>query len=246
MKKLLFASLLILSVLSVSGLSFGAVPVYNPDYTYGTYQTPTQPQPQYYQPRPQSSILSGVGPYIGVQGGFSVISGPQDYDYFYLWNGYADEAPAWRGFVGFNIIKFLAVEGGFSQYGDTDYPCNSNNISSCSVHGTEAWDIMGKIKMPIKTYNPNIDVEFYLKAGAAYVTTNMDIDLPKQDYSNSGWTPAYGAGVTFYFYRYVGLDLSWYGFYGQDASVDFNGVHGDYIPRTNLFSLGLIFKLPLQ
>jgi hypothetical protein len=251
-KKTLLIGLVFLGLLSIGNLGFAAVAAYNPDYTYGT--TVVKPQQQVYQPQAYvqpftpSAIFSGMGPYAGVQGGISGVMGPERddyYNYFFLWEGNYSSTPAWRGFVGFNIIKFFAVEGGFSQYTSVDYPCTS--YSNCSVHGTQAWDIMAKFILPIRTPNPNVNVEAYLKAGAAYVTSQLDVDFPNREYSTSGWTPAYGLGVTVYFYRFVGLDLSCYSFYGQDGYIDRYGqLHGDYLPRTSLFSLGLIFKLPLQ
>lgn len=266
MKKIILLGL-ILGMFVGTNSALAVVPAYNPDYNYGApppkpqYQTaqpqyPYPQQPYSYSSSPQvPMVFRGIGPYVGIQGGFSEVSGPQsyydyyDYDYFWLWNygSSVESALAWRTFAGFNILRFLAVEGGFSQNGSISIPCS--DFSYCKVSGIQAWDIMGKLVLPIKTYNPDIGVEFYIKGGAAYVSAKVDMDssyyYQDEKYTNSGWVPAYGMGVTFVFQKYVGLDLSWYGYAGKDGWVDYSGVHGDYLPAMNMFTVGLIFKLPL-
>jgi opacity protein-like surface antigen len=200
------------------------------------------------QPKPQVSIFSGAGPYVGVEGGLArADEGTALNDFATSFSNYdtTQGGFGYRIYAGFNIIRFFSIETGYNGFPDNSYDASLGKTDFNSSVSTWSWDIMGKFILPINMFVPRLNLDLYAKFGAAYVSSDIKDAMTGKDYSNSGWEPAYGLGVQYNFNKYIAANVEWYGTWGSNLLDSSSDDPSKVIPSTNAIALGLIFKLPV-
>jgi hypothetical protein len=121
---------------------------------------------------------------------------------------------AYKLFVGYDIIKYLAVEGGYENGG------TPNDLGvDISVDG---WDVAVLGKWPVTE-------AFDIHARVGWEWWNADLRGGGEHFSDSGNDFLYGAGVGFMFGDHFGMTADWEHFSPSDADV-------------NLYTVGAIYK----
>jgi outer membrane immunogenic protein len=90
--------------------------------------------------------------------------------------------PAWKGFVGYRILKFLGVEAGYTDLGS---PTDKNVTINA-----KGWDYyaVGALPLPL--------VELFVKVGA--INWRTDVSGSGGKGNDNGTAAAYGGGVLFH------------------------------------------------
>lgn len=180
-------------------------------------------------PAPESFV---PGVYVGFQGGYSLAD----------WNSIVSDNSVWgvknhsdfglRGSLGFDIIKYLAIEAGYTQLFNkpelTNLTTNPIVTYQPSTWGTYAVDLAAKVKGPITD-----DFGLYGKAGGDYISIDKSLDGKSHD----GFNALFGAGLYYNFTPNFSVDFSWTRY---DAVPKFYNV--DYIPTYDLFAAGIYYK----
>ena len=143
-----------------------------------------------------------IGPYIGG----SATQSRFDTDNFEL-SDVDDEDTGWKAFVGWRFAPFFAVEGGYTDFGQSDAPGDDlSDPFSLDVKGISAFGV-GII--------PIGPIELFGKVGGARLKANYAIGA--DEFKDSSTEFAYGAGVQFAFGN-VGLRAEYENFdTGGDA-----------------------------
>jgi opacity protein-like surface antigen len=155
-----------------------------------------------------------MGPYIGG----SATQSRFDTDNFDV-DDIDDEDTGWKAFTGWRFAPFFAVEGGYTNFGESDAPGDAlGGPFSLDVKGISAFGV------GILPLGP---VELFGKAGGARLKANYSVGA--QDFNDSSTEFAYGAGVQIAFGS-VGLRAEYENFdTGGDAG------------HLDLISLGLTY-----
>lgn len=183
-----------------------------------------------FTPPPKAKTFT-PGIYVGIQGGYSLAD----------WNSIVNENTPYqvknyndfgiRGYLGFDWLKNLAIEAGYTQLFNKPKLTNTftNPVTTYqpSTFGTYAIDLALKLKAPITD-----DFGLYAKVGGDYLSTDAGIDGKDQ----SGFNALFGLGATYYFTPQVAVDFSW---------TRYNGVPDlskKYLPTYDLFAAGISYK----
>lgn len=113
------------------------------------------------------------GPYIGGDYGYVKVDGEDDFD---------DDNHMWQGVIGYRLNRFLALEGGYVDFGK--YGSTLDNAE------TDGYTAALKVIFPLTQ-----TVEFFAKAGQLWYTTDYTVASYKGRSDDEGVFA--GAGVSF-------------------------------------------------
>ena len=156
---------------------------------------------------------------------------------------------AWKIFGGYQFMRYLAAEGGYTNLGKIKASTDAGGTSASVSSKSTAWELLAVGSYPIGTsgFAP------YVKAGFYSAETKSDISLTAGGASTSGsfkktntdWTA--GLGVRYDFMKNFAVRAEWQrynGVGGGDHTVTVGGVSastsGD--STIDVFSLGAIYK----
>lgn len=134
-----------------------------------------------------------------------------------------EEDTGWKAFVGFRFAPFFAIEGGYTDFGETDSPADA-------VGGPFSLDAKGASVFGVGII-PIGPLELFGKAGGARLKSN-GIYGP-DEFSDSETNFAYGAGV--------GLAFGNLGLRAEYENFDTGGEAG----HLDLISVGLTYTFPI-
>lgn len=136
-----------------------------------------------------SAFAADNGFYLGGNIGSSLIEDRDDIDI----EGEVEEFDlddndfGWKAYAGYQFVPFLAVEGGYVDFGEIEDSIGSVNIRS----GLDGWSAFAVGKVPIAF------VDLFAKFGI--ISYDIDVDLDADDFddriSSSGEDVAYGLGA---------------------------------------------------
>jgi opacity protein-like surface antigen len=131
-----------------------------------------------------------------------------------------------RGFIGYDINRYFALESGFSYFINKPYFDSKQGRCSDNI-STTAVDIEGKGKLPIVRY-----FDLYAKLGANYLMSRSSI---RNNVGN--FKVAFGVGADYRITANIIANIEWLRFTGNLAEEDV-----DYQPNTDAFLLGLRYN----
>ncbi|MGB6975972.1 MAG: outer membrane beta-barrel protein [Gammaproteobacteria bacterium] len=209
-----------------------------------------------------NGFIQDAGPYVGVQGGYTRAYYDSEKNYVESFQNYSVNEGGFGGrlYAGWSFNPYLSVEGGYTQFAKNKYSFNSTDGilygNGDETIKTNAWDVVGKVSLPLSVFNPSLTgLSLYAKGGAAYVTANdsgsvsVITNFPDADLNNSNssfdatahsWAPVYGVGAAYTFSNNFGLDAS---FTRIQGSAHFSG--DSFSPNANLFAVGASYKFDL-
>ena len=195
---------------------------------------------------PITNTLSDTGIYLGLQGGLGMTNWYRYSGFYSLYR--ADRAEydniqvkrgngaIGRVFVGYDINRYFALEGGYTYFFNNTYFASSNLGNTDNIR-TMAFDLFGKGKLPVAE---NLDL--YAKLGASCLMRHTAIQATARRFggNNNTFRGAYGAGVDYYITPKVVANLEW-------SCLNGNGkfVSGNYQPNTDVFMAGLRYRFDL-
>ena len=134
---------------------------------------------------------------------------------------------AGRAYIGYSFSEFISVEFGYDYYGRPKFKNPNGNTQEITQQGL---DIVAKATLPL-----DYGFGFYIKGGLAWINRSAlhsnSINFASHD-SSDRITPVGGLGAMYWFAPDMALDISW----TKTAKVC-------NLPTTDLFLLGLIYKL---
>jgi len=156
--------------------------------------------------------------YIEAEGEFNIGDQIEDFDI-------DDDDFSWKAFIGYQFLPWLAVEGGYVDFGDV----NGATPGGVVTTGVDGWNAFVVGSLPIGP------VDVFAKLGMIWWNVDIDFadDLDELDdtsISNDGSDLAYGVGAAFNF----GQQLS------VRAEVELFDV--DDVDDAYLISLGLLYR----
>lgn len=171
-----------------------------------------------------------------------------------------------RLFAGYDFNDYVGIELGYSEFAKNQYQGlvttrGSDNYSDYSVDSsfkTSAWDINGKVYLPLKNFSAALNpVKLYAKAGMAYVTQKINLGSQTVERSDAGtrtvqdsdfrnltmrkWQPTYGIGLTYTLNYNLALDASYMEIQGGGADIG-NGNFNGFTAKSHLAALGLLYR----
>jgi len=181
------------------------------------------------------SILSteGAGFVVGVQGGYA----DEHWDNFFSphlvpANDVKDTGFAARGYLGYDLNKYLGVEAGYTYLPKTTVNGLPGDIKNYTV------DLLAKLSVPVTNV-----FSLYAKAGGAYYNAKFDDNIGS--FSNNHIGPAFGVGASYEVVPNLAIDLSWMRFSGQSRTL--NGNYSfEYQPSPDVVLLGVSYKFPVH
>jgi len=193
---------------------------------------------------PMAYGSSDQGIYVGIQGGWGIThwKSIERVDNTGLRNIESDNGAVGRVFLGFDLCKYFAIEGGYSYFfNNPKIKTASTGVELDKVKRTHAIDLMGKIKAPVAD-----EFNLYAKLGAAYQMTKLDkggnttpAGYPG-DKNRDNITLAYGAGADYYITPNVIANIEWLRFNGRANAND-----SKFQPPTDAFMVGLRYKFDI-
>jgi hypothetical protein len=216
-----------------------------------------------------NSFIQDAGPYVGVQGGYTRAYYNNEKDYVQSFPNSSVNEGGFGGrlYVGWEFNPYLSVEGGYTQFAKNKYSFSGSTYSDdqrIDVSGngtikTNAWDIVGKVSLPLSVFDPSLTgLSVYAKGGAAYVTANGSATVTataadpawgvasgtaSADVTGHNWSPVYGVGAGYTLANNLGLDVSFTRIQGGGAS--FSNMNYFKAPSANLFAVGASYKFDL-
>lgn len=142
----------------------------------------------------------------------------------------------YRAFLGYDINKFFAVEGGWTFWNGSSARARIVYFPNFYV-ATQAFDIVLKGKMPLTD-----DFNLYAKVGPAYLMSDVKTDrwVPanwgiRKD--RNTFTVTFGAGIDYSITPNIIANAEWLHFVGEDKVGSF-----DYQPAANAYLVGIRYK----
>ncbi|MCL5261454.1 MAG: outer membrane beta-barrel protein [Gammaproteobacteria bacterium] len=187
--------------------------------------------------------VSDSGFYLGVEGGWGItnwkniegLGDPID-----NWEVSKDNGFVGRAFLGYDINKYFAVEGGYSYFFFKPQ-LDINSVDIFEINRTQAIDLVGKIKAPVCD---NFDL--YAKLGVNYYMSNLEGQQP--DISSNdlhSFNVIYGAGADYTITPNVIANVEWLRYNGNpDLSIseDPGKLFSKYQPYADAFMIGLRYR----
>lgn len=159
-----------------------------------------------------------------------------------------------RAFIGYDINKYFAIEGGYTYFGnkaklntqETDYivtppeTTNADPIVKNYKIKTQAFDVVGKIKAPVAD-----SFDLYAKLGVGYLmtkgeyvevkTANVTSDDKDNSVTNNKISLAFGAGVDYSVTPNVIINAEWFHLNGHTKLVkDTDAKSGEAVYVTDI------------
>jgi opacity protein-like surface antigen len=194
-------------------------------------------------PNPVSN--SDAGFYLGVEGGYGNTNW-KNYDMANLAGVSTkdDNGAVGRAFLGFDINKYFAIEGGYTYF--FNRPKFTLGTLENKVKKTQSYDCMIKGKIPVSQ-----DFDFFGKIGVNYLVSTFDTDTyvsatPNQKLivKRSSYNVGFGAGLDYSITPNLILDFEWLRFNG-DAKCSYPSSDSNFQPHTDMFMIGLRYKIDL-
>lgn len=200
--------------------------------------------PEVMPPAPVA-MTSDTGVYIGIEGGYEMTNWKSvDGDNFLLGNQFGasatrDNGLVGRGFIGYDINKYFAIEGGFTQFNTQKTRVYIGNTVIMSIR-TQAIDLEGKIKAPITD-----EFSLYGKLGANYLMSNVKSGFGLSNRNN--FNVLFGAGADYAVTPNIIINAEWMRYNGhQKLNVNGNDCfYTDYQPYADAFMVGIRYKFDL-
>ncbi len=130
-----------------------------------------------------------LGLYLGGSAGYSFVEDDDDVDIGDRVEDFDidDEDFAWKGFVGFQFLPWLAVEGGYVDFGDVEDGSDVLNVDAT----LDGWDAFLVGNLPIAF------IDVFAKVGVISWDLDVDVsdDVDDVDVSSDGEDLAYGVGA---------------------------------------------------
>lgn len=120
---------------------------------------------------------------------------------------------AWKGFAGYKVSDMISVEGGYYDFGESEY---SINAVQDGVTSTTGWGVAGVMTQPVAD-----QVDLFGKAGFMKWTSETDIKagaLTTSSKESSGTDLLLGAGANYQMNENLGIRGE-YEYVGGDAKV---------------------------
>jgi OmpA-OmpF porin, OOP family len=192
--------------------------------------------PEEMPPAPCATAAVDSGIYIGVEGGFEMTN----------WKNIQndvisvskDNNVGARGFLGYDINKYFAIEAGFTQLGFTRTEIGfAGTPYYLGKILTEAVDLELKIKAPVTD-------EFYLygKVGADFMWSNVSgANIPPFNMSNvNNLNVLYGAGADYLITPNVVANIEWMRYNGYAKITS-----DSYQPYADAFMIGIRYRFDM-
>jgi OOP family OmpA-OmpF porin len=137
-----------------------------------------------------SAAAAENGLYLGGSIGSSLVEDEDDIDFgdeveeFDL----DDDDFGWKAYAGYQFLPWLAVEGGYVDFGEVEESTSNINVRA----SLDGWDAFAVGKIPIAF------VDLFAKVGVISYDVDVDLDPDVDDnFSSSGEDIAYGVGAAF-------------------------------------------------
>lgn len=162
-----------------------------------------------------------TGFYVGGSVGYSYLEGDardviEDQDF-----GFDDDDFGYKIYGGWQILPFLAVEGGYVDFGEVEdtTPLTRTRVSS------DGWDAFVVGNLPLGP------IDLFGKVGVIAFESDIDFDGSNTSFKDddSGTDPAYGIGAA--------LELGSFALRGEWEYFDVDG-----LDNLSLFSVGLTYQ----
>lgn len=148
---------------------------------------------------PASAIEKGF--YVGAGFGVSSFDIGDFYDDYQPLHFY-ETNPGFKFFGGYRILQYLAVEAGYSDFGDQTRHEGLRQVGNQEIEvGINQWDVSALGLLPVSK-----KVSLFAKIGAASWNTDVRVveGTETYDLSDSGTDITYGLGIDFLFKK-VGM-----------------------------------------
>lgn len=175
---------------------------------------------------PMAPVAAGsdAGVYLGVSGGYGLTHWKNlDSDVA------SDSGFVGRAFVGYDLNKYFAVEGGYTHF-------FNKAIEGFDVK-TSAADLMFKLKAPVAD-----DLDAYAKLGANYLMSKSDESDEK---TVKNFNVGYGFGIDYKATSNIVANVEWLRFNGSSKITKVGAINDDYQPFTDAFMVGVRYKLDM-
>lgn len=117
---------------------------------------------------------------------------------------------AWKGYLGYQFNKWIAVEGGYTQFGDVNASGSVGLVPFTAK--TETWGIpvyaVGSIPFSLDSEG-KYKLSVLGKLGAVRWDQDRSSSLPNNSGSDTGWDFAWGAGVQLTLSEHLGIRGEW-------------------------------------
>jgi OmpA-OmpF porin, OOP family len=140
---------------------------------------------------------------------------------------------AWGVFAGYQVNRYFAVEGGWTDFGETEASATVGGIPVNAAISAKGWELVGVGSIPFTD-----QFSAYAKAGAFRWRVRGSVAVPgvgSASANDSGTDFTYGVGLRFDFTKVVGARLEWQRYNDVGSS---NTGQGDL----NLLTLGILVK----
>lgn len=134
-------------------------------------------------------VAEDTGLYLGASLGYSFVEDRDDVDVEDRVEAFDidDEDFAWKGYAGLQVLPWLAVEGGYVDFGEVQGRGTGFDVAT----ELDGWDAFLVGNLPLAF------VDVFAKAGV--ISWDLDVDvsdgLDDADFSSSGEDLAYGVGA---------------------------------------------------
>ena len=183
------------------------------------------------------SVFAQQGLYVGGSLGQSMTS--FDSEFSSGGTSYSQEKTkmAYKGFVGYSINQYLAVEGGYANFGKPKAKVSGTGWSGENSQEESAWFAAAKGTLPI-----NEQFNLFAKLGVTYnkVTSKWNAMNDSNSTSKSRAEMLYGVGAEYNLTKQVGIRLEYedFGKFGDQFTND----GGTGRTKTSMWSLGAAYK----
>lgn len=197
------------------------------------------------------AVCGDTGIYIGIEGGYGMTNWSKTVNsYFYDPTELEFEQIAGvddsnglvgRAFIGYDIDKYFALEGGYTQFGTKRTHINEEDGTIFSFN-TNAIDLELKIKAPITD-----EINLYAKIGADYLMTSARVDPALQLSDRKNFNVLFGAGADYCITPNIIVNAEWMRYNGNpDLSI--NGTdswYSNYQPYADAFMVGIRYRFDI-
>jgi hypothetical protein len=208
------------------------------------------------QSKPKTSVFANTGPYIGVSGGYASVWLPADFSFANsvstggtTYSHDVDNVSggfSYRIYAGYNILRFLSVETGYSNIPDASSKTMFSGTVYTDKATTSSWDVMLKLILPMDIFWPKVHLDLYGKIGAAAVSSDIDMGYSDRHYDNFGIEPIAALGAEYNFTSYFAVNAEVSSTFNGFLLGDTSTIDSSTLPGVGAITLGVIFKLPVD
>lgn len=184
------------------------------------------------------SVFAQQGLYVGGSLGQSMTSFDSEFSSGGTSSSQEKTKTAYKGFVGYSINQYLAVEGGYANFGKPKAKVSGTGWSGENSQEESAWFGAAKGTLPI-----NEQLNLFAKLGVTYnkVTGKWNATGESSSASKSRAEMLYGVGAEYNLTKQVGIRLEYEDF-GKFGDQFTNTGGGTGRTKTSMWSLGAAYK----